>query len=494
MFAALRGSIALCLATMTETLCHPKTGKKLYISQKLIARFGPSSKCKQCEAPWSALRHTQDCKDRFRQLIHEHSNDEFDDCGAVCYYGAKTGRNRWHPRFYPYNPGNLSEDDCADAVEKHTQASLSKKDDEYDDKPSPKRLCTDYSPSFNHKPGVINDYDHGHAGSSTDVGDAEVSDCSPPALESHASSANDDDEQLRMSNTIQAGVSGLNSAPVQGSIAGVTVVQRPPAATMQAQLQQPAWQTAVRPCQILSEVSEDSVHSNQGACSEEPSPKMNLEEEQGKLSSQAATTRERMLEFADNLRSHHFRHVSIGQRPTMAMLKALEALKAKATKLRLPVIWHQIQSDITAFHDLARFRRAIQDVGFHLVEFRRPKVPTFLKAYKQAATHDMWLRRFGVDLVTAFHAETVQACLDKHVANVSFEHVIVLQSQMGKQPFVRWSPDMISVFQLHVATAGLRRAMFIASSQVGDNTYRALIAWLPTGLAPEVVVVAIGRM
>ena len=27
-------------------------------------------------------------------------------------------------------------------------------------------------------------------------------------------------------------------------------------------------------------------------------------------------------------------------------------------------------------------------------------------------------------------------------------------------------------------SAGLRRAMFIASSQVGDNKYRALIAWL----------------
>ena len=49
---------------------------------------------------------------------------------------------------------------------------------------------------------------------------------------------------------------------------------------------------------------------------------------------------------------------------------------------------------------------------------------------------------------------------------------------MDKQPFARWSADMISDFQLNIATAGLRRAMFIASSQVGDNKYRALIAWL----------------
>ena len=65
---------------------------------------------------------------------------------------------------------------------------------------------------------------------------------------------------------------------------------------------------------------------------------------------------------------------------------------------------------------------------------------------------------------------------------------------MDKQPFARWSADMITDFQLNVATVGLCRAMFIVSSQVGDNKYRALIAWLSTGLAPEVVVVAIGRM
>ena len=99
-----------------------------------------------------------------------------------------------------------------------------------------------------------------------------------------------------------------------------------------------------------------------------------------------------------------------------------------------------------------------------------------------------------MDLVTAFHTQTAQACLDQWGANFSFEDVIVHQHQMDKQPFARWSADMISDFQLNIATAGLRRAMFIASSQVGDNKYRALIAWLPTGLAPEVVVVAIGRM
>ena len=99
-----------------------------------------------------------------------------------------------------------------------------------------------------------------------------------------------------------------------------------------------------------------------------------------------------------------------------------------------------------------------------------------------------------MDLVTAFHTQTAQVCLDQRGANFSFEDVIVHKHQMDKQPFARWSADMISDFQLNVATAGLRRAMFIVSSQVGENKYRALIAWLPTGLAPEVVVVAIGRM
>ena len=103
-----------------------------------------------------------------------------------------------------------------------------------------------------------------------------------------------------------------------------------------------------------------------------------------------------------------------------------------------------------------------------------------------------------MDLVTTFHTQTAQACLDQMDANLehgfSLADVIVLQRQMDTQPFVCWSADMISEFQLNVATAGLRHAMFIASSQVGDNKYRALIAWLPTGLAPEVVVVAIGRM
>ena len=83
-----------------------------------------------------------------------------------------------------------------------------------------------------------------------------------------------------------------------------------------------------------------------------------------------------------------------------------------------------------------------------------------------------------MDLVTAFHTQTAQACLDQRGANFSFEEVIVLQHQMDKQPFARWSADMIIDFQFNVATAGLRRAMFISSTMNGDNKYMPLSAWL----------------
>ena len=124
----------------------------------------------------------------------------------------------------------------------------------------------------------------------------------------------------------------------------------------------------------------------------------------------------------------------MGVRPTSAMLNPLKELRTQATKLKQHRCLRQIQLDNAAFNDLDKFLRAIRDVGFHLRELRAPKVSTFLKAYKQAATHEQWLRRFGVDLVTAFHAQTALACLDPN--------------QMGKQPFAGWSPDMINDFQL----------------------------------------------
>ena len=140
----------------------------------------------------------------------------------------------------------------------------------------------------------------------------------------------------------------------------------------------------------------------------------------------------------------------MGVRPTSAMLNPLKELRTQATKLKQHRCLQEIQLDNAAFNDLDKFLRAIRDVGFNLRELRAPKVATFLKAYKQAATHDQWLRRFGVDLVTAFHTQTAQACLDQWGANFSFEDVIVHQHQMDKQPFARWSADMISDFQLNV--------------------------------------------
>ena len=149
------------------------------------------------------------------------------------------------------------------------------------------------------------------------------------------------------------------------------------------------------------------------------------------------------------------------------MLNPLKELRTQATKLKQHRCLRQIQLDNAAFNDLDKFLRAIRDVGFHLRELRAPKVAMFLKTYKQAATHEQWLRRFGVDLVKAFHTQTAQVCLDQRGGNFRFEDVIVLRHQMDKQPSVCWSADMISDFQLEVAIAGLRRAMFIASSQVG---------------------------
>ena len=128
----------------------------------------------------------------------------------------------------------------------------------------------------------------------------------------------------------------------------------------------------------------------------------------------------------------------------------MKSVKAQAAKVKHKECLQQIQLDITAFNDLDKFLRAIREVGFHLRELRQPKVLMFLKAYKQAATHDQWLRRFGVDLVTQFHTQTAYACLDQRGASFSFEDVIVFNHQMDKQPFARWSADMISYFQLNV--------------------------------------------
>ena len=80
--------------------------------------------------------------------------------------------------------------------------------------------------------------------------------------------------------------------------------------------------------------------------------------------------------------------------------------------------------------------------------------------------------------MTAFHTETAKLCLDQKGANFDFDDVIVLQSQMGVQPFLRWPSHEIQAFQSNVAVEGLRRAIFVASAGTGDNRYRALVAWL----------------
>ena len=74
----------------------------------------------------------------------------------------------------------------------------------------------------------------------------------------------------------------------------------------------------------------------------------------------------------------------------------------------------------------------------------------YVNSSAQAAKHDQWLRRFGVDLVTEFHTQTAYACLDQRGASFSLEDVIVLHHQMDEQPSARWSADMISDFQLNV--------------------------------------------
>ena len=56
--------------------------------------------------------------------------------------------------------------------------------------------------------------------------------------------------------------------------------------------------------------------------------------------------------------------------------------------------------------------------------------------------------------------------------------------RMSLSTSTRWTNSLLRVGRLIWSvtfswmSAGLRRAMFIASSQVGDNKYRALIAWL----------------
>ena len=64
-----------------------------------------------------------------------------------------------------------------------------------------------------------------------------------------------------------------------------------------------------------------------------------METGEGKLLFLADAAREHMLEFADNLRSHEYRHASMGARPTSAISKSLKALKTQASKLQLSMTW-----------------------------------------------------------------------------------------------------------------------------------------------------------
>ena len=127
----------------------------------------------------------------------------------------------------------------------------------------------------------------------------------------------------------------------------------------------------------------------------------------------------------------------MGKRATTAILSSLKELKVRAGKLKQVECLQQVSVDITAFNDLEKFLRAIRDVGFHLKELRATKKGAFLRTYRQAAVHDQWLRRFGVDLAKAYHAHTVQQSLEQRGGNFSFDDVILLSNQMDKQPFVQ---------------------------------------------------------
>ena len=102
----------------------------------------------------------------------------------------------------------------------------------------------------------------------------------------------------------------------------------------------------------------------------------------------------------------------MGKRATTAILSSLKELKVRAGKLKQVECRQQVSVDIAAFNDLDKFLRAIREVGFHLKDLRANKMATFLRAYRQAAVHDQWLRRFGVDLVKAYHAYTTQHYID----------------------------------------------------------------------------------
>ena len=140
---------------------------------------------------------------------------------------------------------------------------------------------------------------------------------------------------------------------------------------------------AKRLCRTLSDASEDSMNFNQGgASSAEPPPKRNLETAEGQLLSLVDANREGLLEFANNLRSHEYRHASMGVRATSAMLSSLKELKGQATKLKQHGCFQQIQLDIAAFNDLDKFLRAIREVGFNLKELRAPVSYTHLRAHE----------------------------------------------------------------------------------------------------------------
>ena len=260
------------------------------------------------------------------------------------------------------------------------------------------------------------------------------------------------------------GVSGAGSADVMSKSNDPLAEEEPAAKRLRAQ---------------LSEVSDD-MNFNQGnrVAQEAKAQKRDLQTEEGVLLARLDEARESVLEFADNLRSHDFRHAAMGLRSTAHVLSTLKDIKAQAMKDNNSECLKAVTADIAAFVDLEKFLRAVRDVGFNLRELRSAKVPLFLKTYKQTSTHEQWLVRFGSDLVTAFHTETAKHCLDQKGANFAFDDVSVLQSQMAVQPFLRWPSHEIHAFQSSVATEGLTRAMFVASMGAGDNKYRALSAWL----------------